>query len=104
MHIQTDTSINTEFNPLLQADVFDADADVVYCELWTNASGSWQIVNSNVFTTGSGAIQASLTGLYYYAATVIISATASATECSIPHSSRSTVNPCVDKYYLVFNL
>ncbi|MCJ7570290.1 MAG: DUF2341 domain-containing protein, partial [Candidatus Thermoplasmatota archaeon] len=34
------TSKNIGFNPLLQADVFDPDGDMINCKLWTNAGGS----------------------------------------------------------------
>jgi len=56
-------SINIGFNPLLQASVFDPDGDMITCELWTNASGSWELLNSNTFNTGSGTISGTSTNM-----------------------------------------
>jgi uncharacterized repeat protein (TIGR02543 family) len=50
------TSINNQFNPTLEVTVTDLNNDDVYCEIWTNISGSWhQVMNTTVYN-GSGII------------------------------------------------
>ncbi|MBU0497916.1 MAG: VCBS repeat-containing protein, partial [Candidatus Thermoplasmatota archaeon] len=40
----------------LTSDVSDPDSDMISCELWTNASGIWELLNSYIFYNGSGII------------------------------------------------
>ena len=41
-------SINIQFNPQLQVTILDPDADYVYGEIWTNASGNWDLVETKI--------------------------------------------------------
>jgi hypothetical protein len=57
------TSNNNQLNPVLQATVFDVNGDEIYCEIWTNASGSWNLVTSTTVYTGSGTVSGIPTGM-----------------------------------------
>jgi hypothetical protein len=50
------TSINNQFNPILQATITDINKDEVYCEIWTNSSGSWHRLTYTTLYSGSGII------------------------------------------------
>lgn len=56
--VPEDGSVNIGLNPLLKADVYDEYGDELYCEIWTNASNDWQLLNSTIFYDNFGTIKA----------------------------------------------
>ncbi|HWR26852.1 MAG TPA: PA14 domain-containing protein, partial [Candidatus Thermoplasmatota archaeon] len=50
------TSVNNQFNPTLEVTVTDLNNDNVYCEFWTNKSGSWHKVRNTTIYNGFGII------------------------------------------------
>ncbi|HDO19540.1 MAG TPA: DUF2341 domain-containing protein, partial [Thermoplasmatales archaeon] len=64
-----DGAIDVSLNPTLQAKICDPNADAVYWEIKTNASGTWITLNSSTLSDGNGTVSASPTNMNSYSTT-----------------------------------
>jgi len=53
-----DGSVNVDLNPTLQVEVLDGNGDDVEWEIWSNASGSWSLLQSSLLVGGMGVVSA----------------------------------------------
>jgi len=61
-----DGLVDIQFNPILEAIISDANGDSVYWEIRTNASSTWQTLNSSTLAGGNGTISAATINMNSY--------------------------------------